>query len=285
MKPMLARLQDKPFVDPRYIWEPKYDGIRIIATVNPSYYELQARSGADKTKLFPELELKTKLPAVLDGELVSSTGKFNGIQHRANRINGIARAIQDYPVTYEVFDVVELQGVNLQRTPLSRRKDILEEVLIETSNVSLTPYTDDGVKLFDDMLAAGKEGIMGKLLSGTYREDKRDWLKVKCNQTDEFVICGYTPGTGWRASTFGALVLGKQDGDKLTYVGSVGTGFDDQEIAALYKHLLELQNDICPFGYPPEPAVWVMPEMVIKVRFLEYTNDSRLRFPAYKGRV
>jgi len=283
---MLAQLEPKPFNDPRYIWEIKYDGIRAIITGGVTgKYTIQARSGADKTLLFPELTLKSMRACILDGELVSTTGKFNEIQHRANRINGIVQAIRDYPVYYVVFDIIEADGIDLRKVPLIKRKEILRELVIPSDNVLVAQFVEDGEALFEAMVANGYEGVIGKHKSGTYQEGKRNWLKVKCNQMGEFVICGYTLGTGWRESTFGALVLGKQDGNKLTYVGSVGTGFNDQEIAALYKHLLELQNDICPFGYPPEPAVWVKPEIAIKVKFLEYTDDGRLRFPVYKGRI
>ena len=287
IKPMLAQLEPKPFNDPRYLWETKYDGIRAIITGGVTgKYTIQARSGSDKTQLFPEINLRTKKPTILDGELISLDGTFNGIQHRANRINGIAQAVRDYPAQYAVFDVLEVDGTNLMYTPLIKRKEILQELVIPSDNVLVAQFVEDGEALFAKMIETGGEGVIGKLKTGTYQEGKRGWFKVKATQMGEFVICGYTPGTGWRASTFGALVLGKQDGNKLTYVGSVGTGFNDQEIANLYKHLLELRNDICPFLVPPpETAVWVMPEMVIKVRFLEYTADKRLRFPAYKGRI
>lgn len=287
IKPMLAQLEPKPFNDPRYLWETKYDGIRaIIAGGVTGKYTIQARSGADKTLLFPELALKSKRACVLDGELVSITGRFNGIQHRANRINGIQQAIRNYPVRYEVFDIIEADGLNLKGLPLLKRKEILSEILIPSDNVELATYTEDGETLFEAMVTNGYEGVIGKLKAGTYQEGKRNWLKVKCNQMGEFVICGYTPGTGWRASTFGALVLGRQDNNKLTYVGSVGTGFNDAEITDLYYLLLGSRVDRCPFPIPPpETAVWVKPEIAIKVKFLEYTNDGRLRFPAYKGRV
>ena len=281
IKPMLAELSPKPFNDERYLWEEKYDGIRCIAEIKGGAFRLWARSGTEKTDMFPEIDLRTKIRAVIDGELVCDT--FNGMQHRANRINGIHQASINYPAHYEVFDVLELNGVSLVQIPLSERKKLLQEALTPTDNVSVADFTEDGEALFQKMLAEGKEGIIGKLKAGTYQAGKRAWLKVKCNQKGEFVICGYTPGTGWREATFGALVLGRQDIGKLTYVGAVGTGFTSAEIDRLFKLLRSSPVAVCPFSVsPPEPDIrWVRPEIVVEVKYLEFTNDGRLRFPAY----
>jgi len=285
IKPMLCERRPEPFSDPRYIWEVKYDGIRIVAGVQDGF-SLQARSGTDKTNLFPELNLETKVSAVLDGELVCyKEGKlvFNGIQHRANRINNVTQASLQYPATYEVFDILMADGQDLQRLSLEQRKKILDAVLIPTNNVRVAPYTDgDGNMLFQAVLDKHMEGVVGKLKAGTYRQGKREWIKVKAIQSDEFVICGYTEGTGWRASTFGALVLGKLNGTGLTYVGSVGTGFDETEISRLYQRMLALGGS-CPFSREPEKASWIKPVISVLVQYLEITQDGKLRFPSYKG--
>jgi len=132
IKPMLAELRSAPFNDSRYLWEIKYDGIRIISGAKDGGYSLQARSGTDKTGLFPELNLETKVTAVLDGELVcyNEAGKliFNGIQHRANRINNVTQSSRDYPATYEVFDILMADGQDIQHLPLEERKKILHAV-------------------------------------------------------------------------------------------------------------------------------------------------------------
>lgn len=284
IKPMLCERRPEPFDDPRYLWETKYDGIRIVAGVQGGY-SLQARSGTDKTRLFPELNLETKVSAVLDGELVCyKDGKliFNGIQHRANRINNVTQASMQYPATYEVFDILMADGQDIQHLPLEKRKKILDAVLIPTDNVRAAPYGDDGVMLFQAVLDKQMEGVVGKLKIGAYRQGKREWIKVKAIQSDEFVICGYTEGTGWRASTFGALVLGKLNGTGLTYVGSVGTGFDEAEINRLVNRMSGL-GGACPFGREPEKATWLKPVIQVLVQYLEITQDGKLRFPSYKG--
>lgn len=293
IKPMLAKLTDKPFDDNRYIWETKYDGIRCIAKTEATGYQLWSRSGSDKTKLFPDLELRTKVPAILDGELVCQSDGFSGIQHRANRKNNVAWASIQYPATYFVFDCLGVAGkilapfgqdIDCICLSLMKRKQILESILIETHNVKIAPYTENGIALYEQIKLAHGEGVIGKLKTGTYQQGKREWLKVKVPQIGEFVICGYTQGTGWRSSTFGALVLGKFDEPPyLTYVGNVGTGFDEAEIARLFRELTSLNETVCPFAREPEKATWVEPTIRVMVKYLEYTNDGKLRFPSYKG--
>jgi len=298
VKPMLCELRKEPFNDDRYLWEIKYDGMRSVAGVMNSNYSIQSRSGKDKTSMFPELNLETRAPALLDGELVCyKEGKmiFRGVQRRANRLKEVALMSELYPATYEVFDILMVEGENLEYLPLEERKRILEQVLIPTDNVRMAPFTSDAVTLFNEAQANAdhynltgeilghKEGAVGKLKAGTYRQNKRDWLKVKTFQSGEFVICGYTQGTGWRTSTFGALLLGKYIKGGLIHVGSVGTGFDDNEIRRLYQRMLTLQGADCPFSVEPEPATWVKPVISVMIQYLELTDDGKLRFPSYKG--
>jgi bifunctional non-homologous end joining protein LigD len=280
-EPMLCKLADKPFSDPGYIWEPKLDGARIIATVLDGKVRLFGRSGAEKTHLFPDLKIQTACDCVLDGEVVSGDS-FNALQHRVNRVNGITQAIKDYPAKYSVFDILQLGSLSIAGFPLSNRKEVLKTIVIETENVNLTPSVTDGVKLFEVMKQNHLEGVVGKDLKGQYHEGKREWLKVKCWQEGMFLAVGYTQGTGWRASTFGALVLADA---KVNYVGSVGTGFTNEVIKDLMK-LFKSGNN--PFAWsaphPTEPVSWVKP-FPVKVKYLEVTADGMLRFPAFKGVV
>lgn len=276
IKPMLCKLQDSAFNSPDYIWEPKLDGARIIAVVKDGKARLFARSGAEKTSLFPELEIVTKCDAVLDGEVVS--GQFNDIQHRVNRINGMERVAREFPARYSVFDILEILGTSVRGLGLTRRKEVLQSILTNTENVSLTPFTEDGKGLFDLIKGQQGEGVVGKTKEGLYHEGKRMWLKVKTWQQDTFMAVGYTDGTGWRSSSFGALVLASASG---AYVGSVGTGFTEQDLKDLMKLFSAVQ---CPWSREPEPATWIKP-FPVKIKYLEFTNDGRLRFPAFKGVV
>jgi bifunctional non-homologous end joining protein LigD len=277
IKPMLCKTELKPFDDDNFIWERKYDGARIIAVVNGTEVKLFSRSGLEKTGLFPELRIETKLPAILDGEVVSGDS-FNGIQHRVNRQNGISIASKAYPATFHVFDVLETDGVSLEREPLFRRKLLLAANLKETENVQAAPFTDRGTELFEQAKQEQWEGIIGKSRNGAYAQGKRVWKKVKLWLSGTFLAVGYTQGTGWRANLFGALVLSDTKG---AYVGSVGTGFNDADIRALMRMFSPAP---CPFPRDPEPATWIKP-FAVKIRYMEYTNDGMLRFPSFKGVV
>ncbi len=283
IKPMLCRGHPEAFNDPNYIWETKYDGNRMVAVGGGLSYKLQARSGRDRTAQFPELKISTSQSVVLDGELVCyrdggrEDGIFNDIQHR-NRMNDISKAAELYPATFEVFDITEIGGVNIERQPLRQRKSTLEAVLQPTESVRLGYSTKDGVSLFEKAKTLGLEGIVGKRLDGGYLQGKREWLKVKVWKYDTFLVVGYTAGTGWRAPTFGALILSNMAGD---YVGEVGTGFDNQQLEEICE---KFQPNPCPWPKPSVPAVWVKP-FAARVRYLEYTNDGVLRFPSWKGKV
>ena len=284
IKPMLARLEPRPFTDPEFIWEEKFDGARLLALVNGNGTQLQARSGTNKTNLFPDLNIQTKKPVILDGEVTCEGAGFRGIQHRINRGSGVAQAAKIYPAVYQVFDILEVAGINLRDVPLLQRKEILQNVVIPNETTVVVPWSGDGEVLFDQMIANGKEGVIGKPLASAYVENNRGlWIKAKCNQTDTFTVCGFTQGTGWRKDTFGALLLGKPMDGKLVYVGSVGTGFTCKKIAELMVWLKANIVLTSPFGYNPEtkPVTWVNPTLQVKVRFLEFTEDGQLRFPAY----
>jgi bifunctional non-homologous end joining protein LigD len=275
--------------NPGLIYEQKLDGYRAIITLKPDGYTVQARSGADKTELFPELEFTVEKPCVLDGELVCfRDGKplFAGIQHRGNRKTGIEHAMETYPATYCVFDILELDGQNVMRLPLQDRKTLLAQVVTPTSNVKLTEYVSYGEALFAQAALQGLEGVIGKRLDQPYYEGQRLWIKCKVPQIGEFSVVGYTQGTGWRKDTFGALVLADKDN---RYVGMVGTGFNDAEIARLVS--LMKPTDIKPMACADIKAVtsdartgvtFITP-FKIRVKYLEATADNRLRFPSYQS--
>jgi bifunctional non-homologous end joining protein LigD len=294
IKPMLARLESPSWIktnnnNPDWIYETKYDGVRAIVDTKTGI--IQSRSGKDKTANFPEIKPITVKPAILDGEIVAyANGKtdFNTIQHRSTS-SDLQYRVSQYPACYEVFDVLEVDGINVMGYPLSGRKKLLAAVLVPDATVHLASYSTDGEALFQSAVAQSLEGIIGKNLNGRYQPDARDWVKVKLSRIDNFLVCGYTVGTGWRASTFGALVLGKLGDDKITYVGEVGTGFNDRDIEEIYTQLRLTINNQCPFVANPytnggQPT-WVVPGLCIVVRYLEYTNSGMLRFPAFKGVV
>jgi bifunctional non-homologous end joining protein LigD len=276
VKAMLCERYPLPFNDPNWIWEQKYDGIRVIADMTGPNQRLWARSGTDKTNTFPEIKVSCKESCILDGEVISGKS-FQNIQHRANRIKNIEQASRDFPALYMVFDILKIRNNDLTNSMLSIRKLILKEILEETENVLLSPYFEDGVKLMEDMVNAGNEGVVGKHLQMTYLPGKRKWIKVKCWKEDIFEVFGYTQGTGRRLPTFGALILSNLGGK---YVGEVGTGFTDEDTVNLFNFMSgRLDNDKC-----EETGTAVIP-FKVKIKFLEYTNDGILRLPVFKGIV
>jgi bifunctional non-homologous end joining protein LigD len=287
IKPMLARLEAQPWVRENWIWEPKYDGDRAIVDTKTGI--IQSRSGKDKTANFPEIRPKTVKSAILDGEIIAThNGKteFNAIQHRSTS-KDIQFRMTEYPATFEVFDVLDIDGTDVSHYPLSERKKLLAAVLVVDATTHLAPFSQDGQALFANAVANQLEGVIGKNLNQGYLENAREWVKVKCNQLDNFIVCGYTRGTGWRASTFGALVVGKLTDKGLVHVGEVGTGFNDRDIDEIFTQLRLTITNVCPFSSNPygnsQQPTWVMPGMAVVIRYLEYTNDGKLRFPAFKG--
>jgi bifunctional non-homologous end joining protein LigD len=197
------------------------------------------------------------------------------------------------PIVYYVFDVLEIEGEPVIDLPLVERRKLLEGLLERRNKtVRLSETFEDGQALLDAAKQRQLEGIMAKRLDSRYLPGKRtrDWLKIKTHSEQEFVVVGYTKGTGRRASSFGALVLGYYVGGELVYAGNVGTGFNSKEIEKLLDKLRPLRRDTSPFREVPKmpkvrksDVIWVEPKLVAEVEFAEWTHDGRLRAPSYKG--
>ena len=289
-EPMLATPAEHVPHGGDWRYEVKFDGYRAIAYLRRGACALVSRNGNDLTARFAELAKAipkaVKSPnAVLDGEVcrVNPDGRtsFSELQQGSG------------PLVYFAFDLLELDGVPLLDEPLRERKDRLRAVLDgRVKTVAYSEDFDDGEALFSVARAQGLEGVIAKRASSTYNEGTRtrDWLKIKTEHNDEFVVAGYTRGAGRRAGTFGALVLGVDDGAELRYVGNVGTGFADAEIHRLLELLKPLARSTPPFAATPAmPRVrrgdvqWVEPRLVAQVRFGEWTHDGHLRHPSYLG--
>src|SRR5204862_2885398 len=157
---------------------------------------------------------------------------------------------RETPLVYEVFDVLEIDGVPLLDLPLRERRERLEQLLDRrVTNVQISGVFDDGEALFEAATVQGLEGVMAKRPESRYAEGKRtrDWLKVKTHGRQEFVIVGWTKGEGRRAGRFGSLVLAVSRGDELEWVGNVGTGFTEDEIDRLLAKLRPLERPKPPF--------------------------------------
>jgi bifunctional non-homologous end joining protein LigD len=290
--PMLATpVEDVPRGS-NWLFEVKWDGYRAVAEVAGGEATLTSRRGNDLTTRFRnvarEVAKAVKTPdAVLDGEVSaldeSGRSSFSAMQQ------GKAGT----PLVYYVFDVLEVEGEPLVDRPLVERRKRLEQLLDKRNRtVRLSETFDDGGALLEAAEEQGLEGIVAKRLDSRYAVGRRthDWLKIKTHGEQEFVVAGYTKGTGRRASSFGSLVLGYYQGGELVYAGNVGTGFDSKEIDKLLDNLRPLSRPTSPFPEVPKmpkvrksDVIWVEPELVCVVEFAEWTHDGRLRAPSYKG--
>ncbi len=296
LAPMLAEAGEvPPHSDPRWRYEPKLDGYRVIASVRGSEVRLKSRRGLDLTAFFPELSADLAAQPggqmILDGEIVALDARgrpsFNALQNRAQLKTAaeIAAARRDAPVVLVCFDLLHFAGLNLRGAPYRDRHRYLAQCLMPGAHLQLVHVSEDAAQLYAAALASGFEGVVGKRCDSRYLPGKRSgaWLKFKAAQSGEFVIGGYTRGKGAR-EPLGALLLGYWEGRKLEYAGHVGSGLDDAAIALLRKRTARLVRRSSPFDTKPalhRPTTWLKPELVAEVSFSEWTPAGALRAPVF----
>jgi bifunctional non-homologous end joining protein LigD len=283
VSPMLASVVDRPFTRDHWVFEEKYDGVRILAYKEGPGVSLISRNAIDRTSRYRDIaaavaELRAETLA-LDGEIVvfDSRGisRFQLLQQGRGRPQ------------YVVFDCLYRNGEDLRSKPLSVRRAALERS-VKPSDFLLwgARLATDGRKAFRMASRRGLEGIIAKNLSSSYVEGRsQEWLKVKVHQQDEFVIGGFTQPRGARRH-FGALLLGVYaDGGRLRYVGKVGTGFDEKTLGSLHRKLQQLIQSKSPFSSDPHErgATFVAPQLVAQVSYGEWTEEGKLRHPVYLG--
>jgi len=299
-----------------WAFEMKWDGFRALVEVSAGSVRLVSRSGKDMTVTYPELQALAEqvpedaLPLVVDGEIVALDAKgrpsFRRLQHRANiaKPGDVAVARRRVTVDLMVFDVLETAGRSLARRPYDERRAVLEDLLGGAAAPVHVPPVFDG-----DLDAAmstskelGLEGVVAKRRDGTYVVGRRSqqWLKLKHARSQEVVVVGWRPGHGDRGHLVGSLLLAVPDGDRLVYVGRVGSGFTDSERRDLVGELDRLARTSPPaVGVPREDAAdarWVSPRRVGEVVYGEWTGESageggdpqdtpfgKLRHPVWKG--
>ncbi|MBK5298202.1 MAG: DNA ligase D [Vicinamibacteria bacterium] len=306
VRPMLASTVEVPLTHSDFVYEPKYDGVRTLVRVAPGRpvpsVRLWSRAGNDKTAQFPAIvkalqryALRLREPVLLDGEVVALDGRGEPVsfQHLQSRINRkhIGPA-DDAPSAFIAFDLLRDGPHDLRGLPLTARRAALERVFGDPGSplLRLTPQVgQDGRDLYREAMARGWEGLIAKRASSRYFSGRRstDWAKLKLQHAQEFVVGGWTEPRGSRAH-LGALLLGVHDDQsRFTYVGHVGTGFTDAELGRLMKALAPLERKTSPFDVRPpmtnETPHWVTPQLVAQVRFTEWTDEGRLRHPAYLG--
>jgi len=301
--PMLATATDKPFDNAAWLFEIKWDGYRAVAFIDEGKVRLVSRNQNDLSTQFPEL---ASLPqfvkaqrAILDGEIVALDDEgrpsFSMMQQRTGFRPGRARLQRrdGVPVIYYAFDLLYLDGFDLRRVPLERRKQTLQDLIVASEIVRFSDhYAEKGLALFQVAQQKGLEGIVAKKRTSAYEEIRsRDWLKIKITRRQECVVGGYTDPEGSR-DYFGALVLGLYDKQgRLVHIGQVGSGFDQRSLKDVFAALHALATSKNPFfgeigGL--KKVHFVRPELVAEVKFSEWTHETdeggpKLRAPVFLG--
>lgn len=292
--PMTATLASRVPKGDEWLFEIKWDGVRALAFIENEEVRLQARSGLRCERQYPELapihHYVNAASAILDGEIAvldaKGVSRFHLIQPRISNSdpNAIAHLSRSTPVVYFAFDLLYLDGYDLRQVPLSERKRLLSEVVTPDAALRVSEYFPGmGEEMMEAARENGLEGLVAKHAKSCYEAKRsRDWLKLKIVTEQEFLICGFTEG---ERDYFGALVLAVREGDRLQWVGNVGTGFDQRTMRDLRARLDALAVKKSPFAdkVPVADVTWVKPVLVAAVKFSNWTTENRLRAPVYLG--
>ncbi|MEO6865221.1 MAG: non-homologous end-joining DNA ligase [Gemmatimonadaceae bacterium] len=313
-EPMYASVGHRLPTGPSWTFEPKYDGVRVLAYVTASGVRLVTRNGNDKARQFPEiihalaeLGIRLRQSFTLDGEIVALIGgdaaRFQALQSRMH-LKGtpdIAMAAEHIPAALVAFDILRDDGTGLVQLPWSERREHLESLLhgLATTkrgrasdsvaqHIRLSPTQRDGRGMLARARKHGWEGIIAKRTDAPYSPGVRSdaWLKLKIDFEQEFVVGGFTEPRKSRQD-IGALLLGYFDSrGKLVYAGHVGGGFTRAQLEGMRQRLDRLARKTSPFETQPltnEAPTWVRPTVVVQVKFSEWTAEGHLRQPIFLG--
>ncbi len=314
VRPMLAVTGPVPRDPENWALEMKWDGVRALASIERGQVRLLSRTERDITVAYPELArlgpaIAPAIPhsataptahkqLLLDGEIVvfgdEGWPEFEALQPRMHVTSAAQAAMLagQTPVTYLIFDLLQLDGRSLAGLPYAQRRALLDELALAGPYWQTPPSFpgEDFAAVQGVSLEHHMEGVVAKRLDSVYTPGIRTdhWRKIKNSRRQEAVVAGYKPGQGNRAGQVGSLLIGVHDDSGLIYAGHVGTGFSDQTLRLLGDKLPPLRRADSPFDgpVPPEharPAVWVEPRLVIDVTFDRWTRAGRMRAPVYKG--
>jgi bifunctional non-homologous end joining protein LigD len=287
----LATLVEKAPDGDEWLAEVKYDGYRVVLSLEDGRARALTRSHADWSARFPTLTAAAEaLPAtgaIIDGEAVvfDSSG--------VSRFELLQRAIAEHPerIAFAAFDLLYLNGHDLRGMRIEQRKELLRELLAQVGDSSPLRYAEHVLGPPSDFYAqacmSDLEGIVCKRIGSRYAPGRgREWVKIKCRQVQELVVGGFTEGAGARAP-LGALLVGTYQGDRLVYAGRVGSGLTEASVASLRAQLDALELPDSPFDPPPHIAGhvvhWAHPQIVIQAAFREWTKEGLLRQPVFLG--
>lgn len=295
--PMAAELVDRLPEGDGWMYELKLDGYRALVIKNGDDVQLRSRNDKDLTRAYPEIHRAGRRlraeSAVVDGEVVAvdAAGRpsFQALQHRS--------AHPDHAIVFYAFDLLHLNGENLESQPLDDRRARLPDVVKNSGLLLSEPLPGTAAEVAAAVRALGLEGVIAKRRNSRYAAGQRGktWLKLKLDKQQEFVIGGYRPGT----HGVDALLVGVFDGRALRFAGKVRAGFTPRLRRDVYVALQDLRVDRCPFVDLPNAKTshwgggvtaeqmremqWVSPRIVAQVRFVEWTADGHLRHAAFLG--
>lgn len=284
LSPMLAKKRQEPFSDPKWLFEIKLDGYRIIAEKKGSKTRLLSRNGLNYSNKYPAI---TKIldtldfDLILDGEMVvlDKEGKpdFDALQN--------VRLQKPSALVYYVFDVLYYEGRSLINEPLIKRKQLLKEILPQHAQVRYTDHLlEQGEQLFRVVESRGMEGIVAKKKNSKYQPGVRssDWYKIATEKIEDFIVGGYQLRDD--QDKLKSLIFGAFKNDKLIFIGHTGAGMKEEERKRMLAKLEPLEVSHCPFNdidYPENNRTrWLKPELVISAKFHTYTASKHIRKPA-----
>ncbi|MCD9015242.1 DNA ligase D [Parachryseolinea silvisoli] len=298
LSPMLATRVDKPFDEPGWIYEVKWDGYRAVAFMNDKQVELKSRN--DKSfneKFYPIYQALQDwgINAIVDGEVVvvkdSGASDFGSLQNWRSEADG--------QLLYYVFDLLWLEGKDLRHLPLTTRREVLKALSPKEGHIQISDaFEVSGTEFYNAAKEMGLEGMIAKKADSPYVSGERTyhWLKIKADERQEMVIGGYTRNEG-SSKLFSSLLVGVYQGKRLVYTGKVGTGFNDKQQREMVKAFEPLITDKAPFDEEPDynkpsrfnprpakaSAVWLKPKLVCEVSYAEMTSDGVMRHPSFEG--
>ena len=259
--PMAATLTQERFNGPEWVFEQKFDGIRLLTYKKGNDVQLFSRNHLPQN-LPPVRHAIERLPnqeLILDGEITWPGGK----------------------VKYHVFDILWIDGRNVTTLPLEDRRELLAQLPFEEPLHRVVLVDDPSP--WERAQREGWEGVIAKRRGSIYEHRRsKEWLKMKCELSENFLVGGFTDPQGKRVG-LGALLVGQQKDNEFVFAGRIGTGFDTKLLLDLRARLDRLEIEKSPFtkavGLPRVRAHWVKPEIVVKVGFIEWTNHGKLRHP------
>ena len=292
---MLAETREKPFSRPGWIYELKHDGYRLLAARERGTALLVTRNGNDYTTVFPEVARAVEaLPLdglILDGEVVVLNDDGRSSFERLQQRGGLSRPVDvrkvavEHPATFFAFDLVAVEGFDVRPVPLLERKALLRRVLPAAGALKFSDHIEErGEEFYQSLEVMGLEGMVAKKADSPYRGGRSaNWVKIRVDNTDDFVVVGYSQPKGSRAG-LGTLHLANYLDGTLTYAGTAGGGFTAKQLDDFTEALGSVGRKAPPFAGPVPPTkgiTWVEPGMVVEIRFKEYTAEGLLRQPTF----